>query len=229
MSSYENSEDRPQIGAELENAIKRTPLILVLDTSLSMEENDRIGILNNALAEFIEAVKTSDELADALLLSIVTFGGEVKVVSPWASIDDVILEPLVADGNTPMGDAVTVAIGELDLLRAELQQAGTPYNVPWMILMSDGEPTDHWEEAATLVQERIANRKLVPFAFGIPPSKDDVLRRFIPKDFPVYSVKEQDIKALFVKWLLGSLVKVAESSPGKPGGLQLSAPPAIPV
>jgi uncharacterized protein YegL len=222
-------DERPRIGAELVNAIKRTPVVLVLDTSASMEHNNRIGILNETLVEFVKMVQTSDELSDALLLCIVTFGGEAKVAAPWASVDEIHFEALEANGGTPMGDAVTLAIGELDLLRGELQQAGTPYNVPWLILMSDGEPTDHWEEAAELVQERIAAVKLVPFAFGIPPSKDDILRRFIPKGFPVYSVREQDIKPLFVKWLTGSLVKVAESSPGQAGGLQLSAPPAIPV
>ncbi|MFL9886784.1 VWA domain-containing protein [Paraburkholderia agricolaris] len=229
MSHYEEDAERPSIAAELTNAIKRTPVMLVLDTSASMQTNDRIGILNETMVEFVEAVKSTDELADALLLSVITFGGVAQIQQSWAPIDDVRVEPFVAQGNTPLGDAVNIALGEIDLLRQELQQAGTPYNVPWMFLMSDGEPTDYWEDAAELVQQRLMDRKLVSFAFGIPPSDDATLRRFLLPGFPVYSVKEQDIRQLIAKWLVGSLVKVAESSPGQAGGLQLTAPPAIAV
>jgi uncharacterized protein YegL len=222
MSNAETDQERPAIDVELTNAIKRTPVVLVLDTSLSMKNNDRIGILNETLHEFIEGIKTNDELADALLLCIITFGGEATVTVPWSAIDAVSFPPLVADGATPMGDAVLLAIGETDALRAELKRTGTPYNIPWFILMSDGEPTDHWEDAAALMQERIAAVKIVSFAFGIPPSKDEILKRFVPNGRPVYSVRETDIRRLFVEWLTGSLVKVAESSPGQ--GAKIDVP-----
>ncbi|QPD04890.1 MAG: hypothetical protein Nkreftii_002664 [Candidatus Nitrospira kreftii] len=218
---------RPAIDAELTDAVKRTPVILVLDTSGSMQTNNRIGILNKGLADFIDAAKKEDRLADSILLTVITFGGRVDAPIQRQSLDNISVPTLVADGDTPMGDAVTAAIGELELQRQDLKAAGTPYTIPWMVLMSDGAPTDDWQEAADNVQRLITEKRLVCFAFGIPPADTRVLARFGRKG-TVYSVTEHNVAQLLKEWLTGSLLNLANSSDGQKS-LQLPAPPATTI
>ncbi|MGB4069782.1 MAG: VWA domain-containing protein [Nitrospira sp.] len=215
---------RPAIDAELTDAVKRTPIILVLDTSGSMQENNRIELLNKGLADFIDAAKKEDRLADSVLLTLVTFGGRVDAPIQRQSLDKVTMPKLVAVGNTPMGDAVTAAIGELELQVQELKAAGIPYTRPWIVLMSDGAPTDDWQGAADIVQRMIAEKRLTSFVFGIPPADNRVLSHFGTKG-TVYSIKEHDIVELLKEWLLGTLMNIARSSDGQKT-LQIAAPPA---
>jgi len=61
--------------------------------------------------------------------------------------------PLPADGSgTPMGKAIQTGIGLLQERRELYKQLGIPYYRPWLILLTDGEPTDDVTRAAAAIR-----------------------------------------------------------------------------
>ena len=47
---------------------------------------------------------------------------------------------LTANGNTPMGEGVRLALDLLDKRKQEYKDKGVDYYQPWLVLMSDGQP-----------------------------------------------------------------------------------------
>ncbi|MBA3415628.1 MAG: hypothetical protein H0U10_10430 [Chloroflexia bacterium] len=110
------------------NPERRCPVLLVLDTSASME-GDPIAQVNEGLAQFERQLKVDALASLRVELAIVTFGGHVRVVDPktgqilaaadadaataFATVDGFVPPTLIAAGNTPMGEAVCTALGLL--------------------------------------------------------------------------------------------------------------------
>ncbi len=133
-----------------DNPQARCPVALVLDTSGSMQ--------GAAIAELQEAVRmfyreiARDPLASLRVSpSVFTFGGRVTQLVPFSpkmvSSTDAP-EELIAEGDTPLGAAINASVqtiqGQVQLYR----QHAIPHYRPWLILMSDGHPTDQWRQAA---------------------------------------------------------------------------------
>jgi VWFA-related protein len=88
-----------------------TTVVLVVDRSLSMEEEDRIGSLKQAVATFVKGLPKGSRVA------VVAFGSEVRTICPFTSdaqqVQDAVnaLEP---GGATRYYDAVAEALGMLE-------------------------------------------------------------------------------------------------------------------
>ena len=151
------------------NPTTRVPVCLCLDTSGSMgrvvggdikETGQQIykdgqmwdvvtgGI--SAIDELVEGVKTfyqelrSDEVARySAEVCVVTFGGTApQLIVDFANINrQPELPPLIADGDTPMGEAVNLALNCLEKRKREYQEKGVDYYQPWLVLMTDGTPS----------------------------------------------------------------------------------------
>ena len=52
------------------------PVVLLLDTSGSMREDDKIEVLNDSVTEMIEELTEVDAGHGSITLSIITFGGD---------------------------------------------------------------------------------------------------------------------------------------------------------
>ena len=80
------------------------PVVLLLDTSGSMAEDDKIDVLNDSVTEMIEELTEVDDGHGAINLSIITFGKDgAKLVLDSVPIADVEYASLRANGRTPMG------------------------------------------------------------------------------------------------------------------------------
>jgi uncharacterized protein YegL len=63
--------------------------------------------------------------------------------------------------------AVDIAISKLEERKNLYKSTGVSYYQPWLILMSDGEPTDSYTIAATNLRKMAVNKKVWVFAVGI--------------------------------------------------------------
>lgn len=117
------------------------PLIILADVSGSMEDN--MESLNQAIEEMINSLKNTHSLRAEINLSIVTFGGEIKVHTSLQPIREVeFKKDLKAYWNTPLGGALTKAknlIESRDLVPSDGYR-------PVVVLLSDGMPTDEYKE-----------------------------------------------------------------------------------
>jgi uncharacterized protein YegL len=202
----------------IENPTARCACALVLDTSGSMS-GAPIDDMNAGVAQFIEELRTDDFASYAVEVGVITFGGVVREEVPFTPAYQVRdCAKLQATGGTPMGEAVTLAIQQLERRKAEYKKAGVSYYQPWLVLMSDGSPTDEWQVAARRLRQMAVERKVTVLVVGIGTGADlTILSEFstrAPKALAGMKFRE------FFQWLSQSMERVSQSTPGT--GVQLA-------
>jgi uncharacterized protein YegL len=191
------------------NPEPRCPCVLLLDVSGSMN-GAPIGELNAGLATF------RDELAaDALAMkrvevAVVTFG-PTKVEVPFTNASTFFPPTLAAQGDTPMGGAITQAIELVRERKQEYRSNGISYYRPWIFLITDGAPTDGWQAAASAVREGEAAKSFAFFPIGVNGANMDILSQIGTRQ-PL-SLQALKFRELF-SWLSSSLRSVSRSTPG---------------
>lgn len=113
-----------------------------------------------------------------------------------------------------MGSAVNLALDLLDARKKEYSSAGIDYYQPWLVLMTDGQPTDSIDSAVQRSVQLLETKKLTIFPIGIGASADmAVLGRFSPKRTPL-RLKGLNFRTFF-EWLSKSVSRVSQSIPGE--------------
>jgi uncharacterized protein YegL len=143
----------------VDNPEPRCPVVLLLDTSASME-GERIDALNAGLLRFHEELSMDPLAMKRVELAVVTFG-PVVVRSECVAAQNFQPPFLEPTGNTPMGAAVLRAIDLLRARKAAYREAGVPFYRQWIFLITDGAPTDSVAEAARRVAAGEAARELM--------------------------------------------------------------------
>ena len=197
----------------VENPTARVAISLVLDVSGSMSGTP-IKELNEGVKLFFQSI-LEDEIAQwAAEISVVTFGGDAKVELDFADVHKQTVPQFRASGGTPMGEAVDMALNLLEDRKKEYAAVGVDYYQPWLVLMTDGDPTDSVDNAARRTSELINEKKLTIFPIGLGEGADmKTLARFSPKREPV-RLKDLNFKEFF-EWLSKSVSQVSQSTPGE--------------
>jgi len=196
----------------VENPTARLPVCLVLDTSASMTgapiKELQEGV-NTFFAELLadEVAKYSAEVA------VVTFGGDVDVSVDFAAVTRQTVPSFKAAGMTPMGEAVEKALELLNTRKEEYKRAGVDYYQPWLVLMTDGEPTDDIARASRLVDNFTREKKLAVFAIGIGKRADLNELAKLSGGRPPLKLKGLEFSEFFL-WLSASVARVSQSVPG---------------
>lgn len=197
----------------VDNPTPRVPVCLVLDCSYSMSGKP-INELNEGVGMFFNAIKNDEVAKHSAEISIITFGNRAEMLLDFASIDSQEVPQLSANGSTPMGEAVTLAIDKLQRRKNEYSNAGVDYYQPWVVLMTDGKPTDDIQQAAKKTVNLIENKKLTIFPIGIGKNADMIaLEEFSPKRKPL-RLKGLNFSDFF-EWLSMSVSRVSQSIPGE--------------
>ena len=173
------------------------PIIVLADTSGSMEGADKIGALNAALKEMIDSLAKESRLRADICVGIVAFGEAVTQHLPLTSAQTIpTLPDLKADGATPMGDAFTLVHSWLEDKNLIPSRAYRPV----IILISDGQPTDAWEEPFKQLCASDRAQKATRLAMAIGADADEaMLKQFInDKEAPLfYAHNARDIHRFF--------------------------------
>lgn len=184
-------------------AKSRLLITLVVDTSHSMNANNRIGELNQALASWRTELMKDDHLRRHGEIALVTFGKDhVVAVDPSGRTAGAAAEPyvpisqfsppeLAAGGVTPMVDALQFAFDLLAARRQHLRANGISLvNRPLVYLLTDGVPTDdqghrsdRWRDFAPVIRQQENGKHLLFFAFGVDGAEQEVLRGLAPSSW----------------------------------------------
>jgi uncharacterized protein YegL len=197
------------------NPTSRVPVALCLDISGSMT-GEPIDELNEGIRLFFDALcsdviaKTSAEVA------IVTFSNQPEIKLDFQNLDRIEAPPtLTAGGYTDLGGGVSMALDKLETRKNEYKQAGIDYFQPWLVLMTDGQPTtENHLLASTRTLELEAQGKLVVFPIGVGSAAD-------MKVLSMFSKRRQPLRLRglnfpeFFEWLSKSVVRVSHSRPGE--------------
>ncbi len=156
------------------------PVIVLADVSGSMTQLRKLETLNESIATMIRSFAAERPVRGEIQVGVVAFGGQGAVLhQPPVPAADLEWSDLRAGGRTPFGAA-------LDLLTELLaDEKVIPRNafMPTLILVSDGKPTDKWEEPLRRLLASPRGAKAIRLAVGIGQDMDDddfqVLRAFI--------------------------------------------------
>ncbi|ANG65134.1 glycosyl transferase family 2 [Marinobacterium aestuarii] len=193
----------------IDNPSPRCACMVVLDTSGSMS-GQPIRELNDGLQRFLESLNRNEVAACSVEVGVITAGQQVDVVLPFVSAMNVDgFQRFDASGPTPLGAAVELALDTLEKRKGEYRKTGVAYYQPWLVVISDGAPTDHWQSAAQRAKTLSGNRKMVALAVGVQGADMQVLGEFSNRPaIPLDGLKFGE----FFEWLSASMSRVSASA-----------------
>lgn len=196
-----------------DNSNARLPICLALDTSSSMNGN-KLKELSTAVAWFFNEVRRDEMAAMTAEIATISFGDEVRQLTEISGIERQQVPTFTAYGGTPMGEAVMRCLDLLDQAKREYKELGVDYFQPWLVLMTDGEPTDDITKAVERCQQEIRNKKLTVIPIAIGADADiAMLARFSKPSFPPLRLGSAVLKEFFA-WLAKSIQQTSLSNPG---------------
>ncbi len=227
------------------NSAKPLPVLLMLDVSGSMNEvvggsfkqtgrtvvedgrtwnvveggTTRIEVLNQAVQDMISSFAGEEKLGNEFLVSVITFGQDVRVHMNPAKASSVEWQPLTASGQTPLGRAIRLAKRLIEDKETTPSRAYRPV----VVLASDGKPTDEWRGAMQEFVETGRSTKCDRIAIAIGDKADEVmLQEFIAgTPNPLFHAHDaQQIKDVFEKVTMSVTVRNRSQDPNKVIGMK---------
>ncbi|MGW3368311.1 vWA domain-containing protein [Streptosporangium canum] len=191
------------------------PVLVLADVSGSMGQPiEKIDALNRAVAEMIRKFADEDSIHGEITVGIITFGGEgANLHHPVGPATRARWADMAAGGRTWLGQAFDLA---RELLEDETVVPKRAYR-PTIILVSDGVPTDGWEEPLERLLASPRGGKAIRLAVAVGPeagtSAYHVLEAFVDNPaVPVIRADELDRLTLFFQWVTMSVSTRAQSA-----------------
>lgn len=195
----------------VDNQENRCPVILVLDTSGSMQ-GAPIAALNEGIKAFKQDVLRDTQAMLSVEVSLITFGEGVQQVQDFVTIEHFDPTQLKADGLTPMGEALSLALDVLEKRKLVYKNHGIPYYRPWVFLITDGAPTDSWQAAAQDLREAEVKNRLLFFSVAVKGADMNTLKQISMR--PPVLLNSLDFRDLFM-WLSSSMKRVSSGKIGE--------------
>lgn len=204
------------------NPNQRTPCVLVLDASGSMNTQGakgktRIAELNEGIKTLEQALKADDAAISRVQLGIVTVGGptnSAEVLMDWTDVENFTAFPISADGPTPLGAGIRLGLEMINQIKNDLRDNGINYTRPWMMIITDGVPTDtsaDWTAAVNDCRTAESDKKVELFCIGVDGTNLATLSQISTR--PPVMLDGLKFKELFL-WLSSSLSAASRSRPG---------------
>jgi len=207
------SEINPNLDSlDVMNAAPRCPVVLLLDVSGSMA-GQPIAELNAGVRQFIAETQADEAASMSVELEIITISTEAKAVLPFTTMSAVTPPgSFVAGGKTSIGAALNLADKHLSARRELYRANGISSYKPFLILVSDGGPTDGWKAVA---QNFRAKAERGGFTFiGVEVgarANHEKMCQIVPAEPGPVKLKGLRFKQFF-RWLTDSLGRVSAST-----------------
>jgi uncharacterized protein YegL len=197
--------------------------MLVLDSSGSMSEKvkgksiTRIEELNLGLRQLQQELVDDETARLRVQLAIVQVGGpshNAELLLDWTDAKDFEPPTLQADGPTPLAHGMRLALHHVAMHKATLGKHGIPYTRPWVMVISDGEPSDSgetWDAVCEECRKAESAKRCVIFPIGVEDARLESIQKLSStRAARLSSTRFNE----YFKWLSASLQSVSRSRSG---------------
>lgn len=191
--------------------------ILLLDTSMSMSIEiakgfSRIKALNEGTKIFQKEIHQDLYAKNHVDIAIISVGdSQPQLKQDWVTAKNFFAPTLSPSGSTPLGEAFINAVELCEKRKRYYNSTGTDYFRPWIIIISDGQPTsspDVWNRAVQLANDIKTQRKATIITIAIDGCPTDKLAQL--SSFPTTEMSSHSFSEFFV-WLSNSLGSASKS------------------
>jgi uncharacterized protein YegL len=203
------------------NPAARLPVAVVLDTSGSMD-GEPIAELRGAVDRFLADLAADDDARASCDVAFLGVGERVSILRPFglAHVGG-LTSALEADGPTPLGEGVVAALDLLEQRKEQYRTRRLRYFQPWLVVITDGQPTDDTDLAQWRVARAREARRLTVFPVAVGPRADVDRLRALAGGVDPARLRGLEFRRFF-QWLSASVSVVSRSQPGQ--GLALPSP-----
>ncbi len=225
------------------NTSSRVPICLCIDTSGSMSMKDdssksRMDRVKEGMAKFYSDLENDETASASAEVAIVGFSDSAYLVQNFRTIENIEDRKniqLIPHEGGDLAEGIFMSLDVLEERKNMYKENGIDYYQPWLIIMSDGHPTNKNKTDAVMrnelarackkVTELEENKKLtvVPVYIGKQDGGDDVasvdkkadkyLSSFSKKN-PIVSLDSDENFSRFFEWLGKSVGMVTFGSNG---------------
>lgn len=205
--------------------MRRLPVYLVLDISGSMT-GEPIESVKNGVQVLISTLRQDPYALETAFLSVITFDSSARQIVPLTELSMFQMPDIQANGTTALGEALTMlankANTEVTKTTAEVKGDWKPL----VFLMTDGEPTDNWQQG--LAEFKKQKFGLVVACAAGSGANTSLLKQITDVVVQLETADSASIKAFF-KWVSASVStgsqKIEASGKDVSGLNELPPPP----
>ena len=212
----------------INNSNQRTPCVLILDGSGSMQ-GQKIAALNDGLVSLQNSLMKDSVARTRVRLLVLQIGGnnEVEVVSDWIDAINFTAPTISANGTTPLGGALNVALDKIEEEKSRMKAAGVVHTRPLVWIITDGEPTDpeDWKVAADRAVSYMREKKVQLYSIGVEVDDTSALEMTRPGGV-ILQMGSTNFSELFA-FLSASVATVSKAAPGE--NIQVAVPTSITI
>ena len=206
---------------EIDASMRRLPVYVVLDCSGSMT-GEPIEAVRQGVKSLLGELKGDPQALETVWLSFITFDSQARQVSPLTELMLVKEPALQATGTTAMGGALRLLS---ECVEKEVRKTTETQKGDWkplIFLMTDGAPTDKWEDAAdSLKTKRPGN--IIACAAGA--SADEMLLKRVTDVVVKLHDLQPDSLRQFFKWVSASIATTSTNIAKSDAPINLPPPP----
>jgi uncharacterized protein YegL len=222
----------------VENTSKRLPVVVCVDTSFSMgrveggtptgetvtKDGKTWNIVTGgdksmreklveALNAFYSEVQKDDVARTSCEIAVVEFGNGARLVDNFATVDKKTAPVITADDDsTDMAQGVELALDTLQKRKQWYKDKGLRYFQPWLLLLTDGEPTEDVSQAQEDTVNLANNNKLTVFPIALNQEASTTKLSGFDPDHKVIEIN--NIRDFF-RWLSQSVSQVSHATPSQ--------------
>jgi len=201
---------------------RRLPVYLLLDCSGSMS-GEPIEAVRQGVKALLTELRGDPQALETAYLSVITFDSTARQVIPLTELMQFKEPAINAGGATSLGAALKLLT---NCIKSEVRKSTQSQKGDWkplVFILTDGEPTDNWQDAANeLKNSKPAN--IIACGAGAN-ANSSVLKQITESVLMMNTLSSGDL-AQFFAWVSGSIKMSSKSLDAKPGGaIELPPPP----
>lgn len=200
-----------------ENPDDRLALAIIIDESHSMKvERPGLGVpideLNNALDDLVTELHNDPLARRRCEVSFITYSTDVNTITDFATVDNMVLPTLNAQGVTSTGKAINAGLDHLEARKAVYRKNGIRQYRSMVVFMTDGLQTDDISGVSERIDKLEKNKSLIFFPIGISGYDKEGLKQICPPGKDPVGLQGLNFSSFF-QWLSSSVSSVSASQP----------------